>query len=123
MQHDMNEPVRSTVNVNVTYSYVVIVETANTISKQENWLSAEITQALKFTAQWVKGMLNGAELRRRRITTDDKKTLSIEEIIRVLKIGQDLIRLHGRDAAAKWKMDETGVTYAIGPTHLWMRIG
>jgi hypothetical protein len=62
MQHDMNEPVRSTVNVNVTYSYVVIVETANTISKQENWLSAEITQALKFTAQWVKGMLNGAEL-------------------------------------------------------------
>jgi DDE superfamily endonuclease len=120
MQHDMNEPVRSTVNVNVIYSYAVIVETANTISKQENWLSAEKIQALKFTPHWVKGMLNRAELRRRRITTDDKKILSIEEIIRVLKIGQDLIRLHGHDAATIWNMDETGITYAIGPTHLYV---
>jgi hypothetical protein len=42
-----------------------------------------------------------------------QKKLSIEEIIRVLKIGQDLIRLHGRDAAAKWKngRDRSNICY------------
>jgi DDE superfamily endonuclease len=120
VQNETEEPVRSTVNVNVIYSYAVIVETANSISKQENWLTTEKVQALKFTPHWVKGMLNWAELRRRRITTDEKKTISIEEIIRVLQIGQNTIRLHGHDAATIWNMDETGIKYAIGPTHLYV---
>ena len=106
--------------MNVIYSYAVIVETANTISKQENWLTTDKIQALKFSPHWVKGMLNRAELRRRRITTDEKKTLPLEEVIRILKIGQDLIRLHGHDPSTIWNMDETAITYAIGPTHLYI---
>jgi hypothetical protein len=49
-----------------------------------------------------------------------KKPLSIEEILRVLQIGQNTKRLHGHDAATIWKMGETGITYAIGPTHLYV---
>ena len=119
-QHDMDVPIRSTVDVNVIYSYTVIVETSNIISKQENWLTTEKVRALKFSPHWVKGMLNRAELRRRRITTDEKKTLPIAEIIRILKIGQDLITLYGHDPSTIWNMDETAITYAIGPTHLYV---
>ena len=119
-QNDMDEPIRSTVSVNVVYSYAVIVETAVAISKHESWLTTEKIQALKFSPHWVKGMLNRAELRRRRITTDEKKTLSVTEIARILKLGQDLIRLHGHDPSTIWNMDETGITYAIGPTHLFI---
>jgi hypothetical protein len=72
----MDESIRSTVNVNVVYSYAVIVETAVAISKHESWLTTEKIQALKFSPHWVKGMLNRAELRRRRITTDEKKIIN-----------------------------------------------
>jgi hypothetical protein len=47
-QNDTDEPIRSTVNLIVVYSYAVIVETAVAISKHESWLTTEIIQALKF---------------------------------------------------------------------------
>lgn len=106
--------------MNVIYSYAVIVETANNISRQDNWLTIEKIQALKFSPHWVKGMLNRAELRRRRITTDEKKTLPIDEIKRILKIGQNLIILKEYDPSTIWNMDETAITYAIGPTHMYV---
>ena len=99
------------------YSYAVIIETANEIKNQENWLTNEIVQELKFSPHWVKGMLNRAQLRGRKITTDQKKVPSISEINGILKVGQDLIIEKSHDASTVYNMDETAITYAIGPTH------
>ena len=50
---------------------------------------------LKFSSAWVRGFLKRANLRRRKITTDDKKILSIKEIVAIMSIGQNLIREFG----------------------------
>jgi hypothetical protein len=72
---------------------------------------------LKFTPHWVRGMLNRAQLRRRKITTDEKNIPPIDEIIKILKIGQDLIIEKSHNPSTVYNMDETAITYAIGPTH------
>ena len=59
-------------------------------------------------------------MKRRKITTDDKIVPSDEEIIRVMKIGQDLIREFNYEAKHILNMDETAFTYAIGPEYIYV---
>jgi hypothetical protein len=59
-------------------------------------------------------------LRRRKITTDDKKIPPEEEIVRIMKVGQDLIREFGYGPDTIMNMDETAFTYAIGPEYMYV---
>ena len=59
-------------------------------------------------------------MRSRKITTDDKVIPENEEIIRVMKIGQDLIREFNYEAKHILNMDETAFTYAIGPEYIYV---
>ena len=61
-------------------------------------------------------------MRRRKITTDDKVIPENEEIIRVMKIGQDLIREFNYEAKHILNMDETAFTYAIGPEYIYVPV-
>ena len=73
-----------------------------------------------FSSSWVRGFLNRANLRRRKITTDDKKILPEEEIVRIMKVGQDLILEFGYGPDTIMNMDETAFTYAIGPEYMYV---
>ena len=59
-------------------------------------------------------------MRRRKITTDDKKIPPEEEIVRIMKVGQDLILEFGYGPDAIMNMDETAFTYAIGPEYMYV---
>ena len=59
-------------------------------------------------------------MRRRKITTDDKKIPEDDEIVRIMKIGQDLIREFGYGPENILNMDETAFTYAIGPEYMYV---
>jgi hypothetical protein len=58
-------------------------------------------------------------MRRRKITTDDKKIPELSEILRIMGIGQHLIRTGEYTARYILNMDETGFTYAIAPEFLY----
>ena len=54
------------------------------------YLNEKRKEKLQFSSKWVKGFLRRCGLRRRKITREDKKTPTDEEIERILKIGQDI---------------------------------
>ena len=107
------------IEFNVAYSYDVIIETAKEVQSQSSWQLREQVSKLKFSSRWVRGLLDRAKLRRRKITREDKVIPSLEEIRSILRIGQDLILLHGHTEDTIYNMDETAYTWCVGPTHLF----
>ena len=95
------------IEINVAYSYDVIIETAKDVQAQASWQLHGQVSKLKFSSHWVRGLLDRAKLRRRRITREDKMIPSLEEIRAILKVGQDLILLHGHTEDTIYNMDET----------------
>ena len=73
-----------------------------------------------FSSTWVRGFLNRANLRRRKITTNGKKIPAVEEIMRIMEVGQDLIQESGYGPDTIMNMDETALTYAIGPEYMYV---
>ena len=69
---------------------------------------------------WVRGFLDRADMARRKITTEDKIRPSEAEIITQMKIGQDKYVSMGIQNHQVWNMDETAVTWCIGPTHMFV---
>ena len=63
--------------------------------------------------------MNRANMRRRKITTDDKVVPTDEEITRIMKIGQKMYKDFGHTRDTVINMDETAFTYAIGPEHMY----
>lgn len=76
-------------------------------------------QKLKLSNKWVRKFLLRCKMHRRKITKEDKKVPSPEEIQRVLGIGQNLYVEIGHRPETCYNFDETAVTYAIGPTHIF----
>ena len=72
-----------------------------------------------FSSKWVRKFLNRANMRRRKITTDDKVVPTDEEITRIMKIGQKMYKDFGHTRDTVINMDETAFTYAIGPEHMY----
>ena len=58
-------------------------------------------------------------MRRRKITTEDKKVPSVEEITRIMSIGQQLYVEFGHTPQTVINMDETAFCYAFGPEYLY----
>ena len=56
---------------------------------------------------------------RRKITKEDKNVPTPEEIKRILGIGQNIYIEKGHRPETCFNFDETAVTYAIGPTHVY----
>ena len=71
------------------------------------------------STKWVRTLLNRANLRRRNVTTEDKKTPTDEEIKRILLIGQDMYRRYEHNKNTTCNIDETAFIYAIGPEHMY----
>ena len=59
-------------------------------------------------------------MRRRKITTDDKVLPEEQYVIRIISIGQALIRDYGYGLDTILNMDETAFTYAIGPEYMYI---
>lgn len=104
--------------VSVIYSYAVIIEAAKSVQQLYHYEDESGISNLKFSSAWV--FLKRANLRRRKITTDDKKILSIKEIVAIMSIGQNLIREFGYGPDNILNMDETAFTYAIGPEYMYV---
>ena len=58
-------------------------------------------------------------MRRRKITTDDKKVPSDEEIERIMGIGQAMYKEFGHTKDTVIIMDETAFTYVICPEYMY----
>ena len=59
-----------------------------------------------FSTKWVRTFLNRANMRRRKITTDDKVIPSDEEVERIMKIGQKIYNDFGHTKDTVINMDE-----------------
>ena len=102
----------------MVYSYAIIIEAALSVQSEFDWDAG--IKDLQFSSHWVRCILNRANMRRRKITTDDKKIPIQSEIIRIMGIGQSLIKDHGLQPHQILNMDETGHTYAIGPDKMYI---
>ena len=100
------------------FSYAIVVEAARCIQKQKNWKDIEGVKSLVFSSSWVSKFLNRSNMSRRKITTEDKKIPAVDEVIRIMKKGQDMYTQfeHSSDTVAN--MDETAFCYATGPEYL-----
>ena len=105
---------------NVAYSYDVIIETAKEVQSKASWQLNEQVKKLHFSSRWVRGLLDRAALRRRKITREDKVIPSVSQIRAILKIGQDKCFDKRHDENTIFNMDETAYTWAVGPTHLYV---
>ena len=74
---------------------------------------------MEFSNKWVKKFLVRAKMYRRKITKEDKNVPTPEEIKRILGIGQDMYVQKDHRPETCFNFDETAVTYAIGPTHVY----
>lgn len=106
--------------MSVIYSYAIIIEAAICVQTQFAWENDPRINDLVFSPHWVRSFLTRANMRRRKITTEDKKVPDNEEVIRIMKIGQDLIREFNYEAKHILNMDETAFTYAIGPEYIYV---
>jgi hypothetical protein len=93
--------------VSVAYTYAIIKQAAIKVQASERWISDEKIQALEFSSHWVRKLLTRANMRRRKITTDDKNVPSDEEIRRIMNIGQEMYKQFGHDRDTTINMDET----------------
>lgn len=105
--------------MSVVYSYDVIIEAARHVQQQFEWGDNNTVRNLLFSPHWVRDFLNRANMRRRKITTDDKVIPENSEIVRIMGIGQQLITTGKYTAKNILNMDETAFTYAIGPEYLY----
>jgi DDE superfamily endonuclease len=103
----------------VTYSYAIVATAARSVQGLERWHTDESVQKLQFSHKWVKGILNRSGMSRRKITKEDKAVPGDDEIRRILKVGQDLYIAHGHTPETCFNFDETALTYAIGPSHMF----
>ena len=103
----------------VSHSYRIVQSAAKKVRDRdiEKYKDDKSVMGLKFSSRWVSGFFRYIEFRRRRITSEKKEYPTLDEIIRTMKYCQDLILLGGYSAWQIINGDETGLTYAIGPTH------
>jgi hypothetical protein len=73
--------------INVTYSYAVIVQAAESVQESDEWKEVDIIKDLKFGSQWVRCFLDRAKMKRRKITRDDKDTPTQAEVRFQMEIG------------------------------------
>lgn len=103
----------------MTYSYAIVATAARSVQESERWNHEEKVQNLQFSHKWVKGILNRGGMSRRKITKEDKIVPDDNEVRRALKIGQDLYVANGHRPDTCFNFDETALTYAIGPSHMF----
>ena len=87
-----------------------------------HWQDDTCVSNLTFSSNGGRDFLNRANLRRRKITTEDKKIPSAEEVTRTMGIGQELIKDFDYGPDTIMNMDETAFTYAIGPEYMYVPV-
>ena len=108
------------IHSNITYSYAIIVAAAEDVQKENKWADDRAVHDLKFTPVWVRSFLSRADMTRRKITTEDKRRPSDLEVMQHMKVGQDIYTEKKLALRLVWNMDETAITWAIGPTHMFV---
>lgn len=116
----MDIPMEAKILFNVAYSYDVIRETAREVQSKQSWQQNDQVRKLLFSPHWVRSLLNRADLRRRKITREDKLIPDIQQIRSIMLKGQQKIIENGHDENTIFNMDETAYTWAVGPTHLYV---
>ena len=74
--------------VSFIYTYAIIIQAAKVTQASERWCADDKINTLMFSSKWDRTFLNRANMRRRKVTTDDKVVPSDEEITRIMNIGQ-----------------------------------
>ena len=70
----------SRILVSVVCTYAIIQEAARTVQASDKWNNDEKIKDLEFSLKWIRKFLTRANMRRKKITTDDKNVPSDEEI-------------------------------------------
>ena len=108
---------------NVAYSYAIIKHAAQSVQARTKWADDEKLQKYLFTNPWIVGFLERNVLRRRRITSTEKKLPPPAEIHAVLSDIQSAIRTGGYAADEVVNGDETGVNFGAGPKNQYVPQG
>ncbi|MBJ7298695.1 MAG: hypothetical protein JHC73_20910, partial [Dolichospermum sp.] len=109
----------STVLVNVTYSYEIIKKACLEAQRSPEWINNDQIKKLKFSAGWIHNFLSRMDFNRRKITAEEKIRPTVTEINRIMKEGQQTYEEKKIDYSRTYNMDETAITWAIGPTHVF----
>ena len=110
------------VDKSIAFSYLIVQQRALKVQQLPHWHSDERVQKLKFSLNWVFHFLKRMNFSRRRITTDGKAEISVEEVRRLMKVSQDEILASGYNASQILNLDETALNFAIGPTYAYLPI-
>ena len=100
---------------NVAHSHDVIRQAARIASKMPAFTDNLLIQRLKFTRPWIRAFLRRAALRKRRITTIDKKLPSVQEVRTRMGEIQKVIVDGDFSADETISADETGVMFGAPP--------
>lgn len=98
--------------MNVTYSHAIVVTAAKSVQETAKWAGEQSINKLVFSNKRVKKFLKRGGVSRRKITSDDKDVPAVEEISRILKIGQDMYINKGHEPNTCYNFDETAFTYS-----------
>ena len=92
--------------VGVIYTYAIIIQAVIVTQASERWCADEKIDTLMFSSKWVITFLNRANMRRSKITTDDKVVPTDEEITRIMNIGQQMYKDYGHTKDTTINMDD-----------------
>ena len=105
---------------NIMYNYELIKTAAKRTQEELIWQEVPSVQALRFSNHWVHSFLQRAGFRRRKITREDKKVPSLEEIWRIMGEGQAAY-INGQFVPVQvLNMDETAFNFALGPLYMYI---
>ena len=102
------------------YSYDIIQTAARAARNHPQFLGDVKVQALTFSNKWVRGFLDRERMRKRKITSVTKEIPPVEEVRKIMGIGQAVIMALFFVAHQIWNMDETAFTWVIGPQHAYV---
>jgi len=110
----------ATVIHNVVYNFSIVKLAAKEIQGLAHWEDDVGVQNLKFSAKWVWRFLKRQDMKRRRITHEQKEIPTQEAVRLQMLIGQTIIIAESFLAAQIWNFDETGFTWAIAPQYAYV---
>lgn len=108
------------IHANITYSYAIIEQAAIDMQQNSKWVDDESVKKLKFSSVWIRGVLDRADMARRKVTTEEKIRPSEATVRHAMSVGRIKYNELELEARFVWNMDETALTWCIGPTHIFI---
>jgi len=106
----------------IAYNYEIIRERAKSVQTLSKWQDDVNVQKLQFSDHWVHDFIKRMKFSRRKITSDKKVLMSLAEIRSKMVASQNRIVSGGYSPHQIANLDETALTFGIGPTHMYVPV-